>query len=41
VIGLLTAFFVGGLTAAYIALVEVRFYMLLREPQLMLAEPSR
>jgi len=30
VIGLLTAFFVGGATAAYIALVEVRFYELLR-----------
>jgi hypothetical protein len=30
VIGLLTAFFVGGATAAYIALVEVRFYDLLR-----------
>lgn len=29
-IGLLTAFFVGGATAAYIALVEVRFYELLR-----------
>jgi hypothetical protein len=29
-VGLLTAFFVGGLTAAYIALVEVRFYELLR-----------
>jgi hypothetical protein len=38
VIGLLSAFFVGGLTAAYIALVEVRFYMLLREPQLMLGK---
>jgi hypothetical protein len=34
VIGLLTAFFVGGATAAYIALVEVRFYELLR------AEPA-
>ena len=30
VIGLLTAFFVGGATAAFIALVEVRFYALLR-----------
>jgi hypothetical protein len=30
VIGLLTAFFIGGATAAYIALVEVRFYDLLR-----------
>ena len=30
IIGLLTAFFVGGATAAYIALVEVRFYELLR-----------
>jgi hypothetical protein len=30
VIGLLTAFFIGGATAAYIALVEVRFYELLR-----------
>lgn len=30
VIGLFTAFFVGGATAAYIALVEVRFYELLR-----------
>jgi hypothetical protein len=29
-LGLLTAFFVGGATAAYIALVEVRFYELLR-----------
>jgi hypothetical protein len=29
-IGLVTAFFVGGATAAYIALVEVRFYELLR-----------
>ncbi|HEX3469486.1 MAG TPA: hypothetical protein VHT05_15500 [Candidatus Elarobacter sp.] len=29
-IGLVTAFFVGGATAAYIALVEVRFYDLLR-----------
>jgi hypothetical protein len=29
-IGLLAAFFVGGATAAYIALVEVRFYELLR-----------
>jgi hypothetical protein len=29
-VGLLTAFFVGGLTAAYIALVEVRFYAMLR-----------
>jgi len=30
VIGLFTAFFIGGATAAYIALVEVRFYELLR-----------
>jgi hypothetical protein len=30
VVGLLTAFFIGGATAAYIALVEVRFYALLR-----------
>jgi hypothetical protein len=30
VIGLVTAFFVGGATAAFIALVEVRFYELLR-----------
>ena len=30
VVGLFTAFFVGGATAAYIALVEVRFYELLR-----------
>jgi hypothetical protein len=30
VVGLVTAFFVGGATAAYIALVEVRFYELLR-----------
>jgi hypothetical protein len=29
-IGLVTAFFVGGATAAYVALVEVRFYELLR-----------
>ena len=29
-LGLLTAFFVGGVTAAYIALVEVRFYEILR-----------
>ncbi len=29
-VGLLTAFFIGGATAAYIALVEVRFYDLLR-----------
>lgn len=30
-IGLLTSFFVGGATAAYMALVEVRFYELLRD----------
>jgi hypothetical protein len=30
IIGLFTAFFVGGATAAFIALVEVRFYDLLR-----------
>jgi hypothetical protein len=30
-IGLVTAFFVGGATAAYIALIEVRFYALLRD----------
>ncbi len=34
VIGLLTAFFVGGATAAYIALVEGRFYELLRSETL-------
>lgn len=29
-LGLVTAFFIGGFTAAYIALVEVRFYEILR-----------
>ncbi|HZX68752.1 MAG TPA: hypothetical protein VFE70_07700 [Candidatus Elarobacter sp.] len=40
-IGLLTAFFVGGATAAYIALIEVRFYTLLRGAGLTASRSSR